>query len=96
MEHGLVVNVVLGQRPDAILELLALEDQLLLIDGDAFSVLYFDLHVVDRLRAVNFDDHGLACWSFYMNLGLHRQMIVTKVKHRGEIDVAEPRKLSEG
>lgn len=60
MEHRLAVNVILGERPDVVLELLAREDQLLLIHGNAFLVLYPDLHVVDRLRALHFDDDGLA------------------------------------
>jgi len=48
MEGRLLLDVVVAQRP-AVLELLAREDEALLIRGDALLVLDLRLHVLDRV-----------------------------------------------
>ena len=59
MEGGLLLNVVVGQGA-AILELLAGEDQTLLIRGDALLVLNLGLDVVDGVGALHLEGDGLA------------------------------------
>jgi len=49
VQGRLLLDVVVGQRP-AIFELLAGEDQALLIRRDAFLVLNLGLHVLNRVR----------------------------------------------
>lgn len=48
MKSGLLLDVVIAQST-AILELLASEDETLLVGGDAFLVLDLGLDIVDRI-----------------------------------------------
>ena len=53
MQCRLLLDVVVGQCP-TILQLLAGEDQTLLVRRDALLILNLGLDVVDRVRALNF------------------------------------------
>lgn len=59
MEGGLLLDVVVGQGA-AILQLLASEDQTLLIRGDALLVLDLALDVVDGIARLDLKGDGLA------------------------------------
>ena len=49
MESGLLLDVVIRESA-TVLELLACEDQALLVRGNAFLVLNLRLHIVDGIR----------------------------------------------
>ena len=59
MERRLLLDVVVGQRA-AVLELLAREDQALLVRGDALLVLDLGLDVVDGVGRLDLESDGLA------------------------------------
>ena len=59
VQSGLLLDVVV-RKSTAVLELLAREDQTLLVGGDAFLVLDLGLHVVDRVRRLHIQGNGLA------------------------------------
>ena len=59
MECGLLLNVVVTQCT-AVLELLASEDEALLIGGDALLVLDLGLDVVDSVGRLDIESNGLA------------------------------------
>ena len=59
MEGRLLLNVVVGQGT-AILELLAGEDQTLLVGGNALLVLNLRLDIVDGIRGLDLEGDGLA------------------------------------
>ena len=59
MESRLLLDVVVRKRA-AVLELLAREDEALLIRGDALLVLDLLLHVLDRVRRLDVEGDGLA------------------------------------
>ena len=61
VEGGLLLDVVVGKSA-AVLELLAGEDETLLIRGDALLVLDLGLDIVDGVRRLNIERDGLACW----------------------------------
>merc|ERR1719167_400137 len=52
VESGLLLDVVVGQSP-AILQLLASEDQPLLVRGDSLLVLDLGLDILDRVRGLH-------------------------------------------
>ena len=58
MEGALLLDVVVGQS-SSVLELLASEDESLLIGWDSFLVLDLLLHIVDGVRALNLEGDGL-------------------------------------
>src|SRR3989344_1136314 len=59
VERGLLLDVVVGQGA-AVLELLAGEDEALLIGRDALLVLNLLLHVLDRVAGLDLEGDGLA------------------------------------
>jgi len=59
VESGLLLNVVVGQGA-AVLELLASEDQALLVGRNALLVLDLALNVVDGIGGLNLEGDGLA------------------------------------
>ena len=59
VEGGLLLDVVVREGA-AILELLAREDQALLVGGDALLVLDLGLDVVDGVGRLNLEGDGLA------------------------------------
>merc|ERR1712008_479608 len=59
MKRALLLDVVVGQSP-AILELLASEDQPLLVRGDALLVLDLGLDVLDGVGWLNLKSDGLS------------------------------------
>jgi len=59
MESGLLLDVVVGKSA-AVFELLAGEDQALLVGGNAFLVLNLALDIVDSVRGLNLEGDGLA------------------------------------
>ena len=58
VKSALLLNIIIGQRT-SILELLAREDEALLIRGDAFLVLDLRLDVVDGIRGFDLKSDGL-------------------------------------
>merc|ERR1712167_366643 len=72
----LLLNVVVAKRA-AVLELLASEDETLLIGRDALLVLNLLLHVVDRVAGLHVQRDGLA------RQGLHKDLhAAAKTKHQ--------------
>jgi hypothetical protein len=59
MEGGLLLDVVVGQSA-AVLELLAGEDQALLVRRDALLVLNLALNIVDSVGGLDLESNGLA------------------------------------
>merc|ERR1719412_1070185 len=59
VEGGLLLDVVVGEGP-SVLELLASEDQPLLVRGDALLVLDFGLDILDGVRGLNLEGDCLA------------------------------------
>lgn len=59
MEGGFLLDVVIAQGA-SIFELLAGENQTLLVGGDAFFVLDFGFDVVDRVGGLDFEGDGFA------------------------------------
>ena len=59
MEGGLLLDVVVRESA-AVLELLASEDQALLVRGDALLVLDLGLDVVDGVGRLHLEGDGLA------------------------------------
>jgi len=67
MEGGLLLNIVVGEGT-AIFELLAGEDQALLVGGDSLLVLDFGLDIVDGVAGLNLEGDSLA------REGLHKDL----------------------
>ena len=67
MESGLLLDVVIGQGP-VVLQLLASEDQSLLVRRNAFLVLNLGLDIVDGVRWLDIESDGLA------SKGLHEDL----------------------
>ena len=67
MERRLLLDVVV-RKGAAILELLACEDEPLLVRWDAFLVLDFGLNVLDSVRGLNIKSDGLASQRLDENL----------------------------
>jgi hypothetical protein len=59
VQGALLLDVVVAQRA-AVLQLLAREDQALLVGGDALLVLDLLLHVLDRVRGLHVQRDSLA------------------------------------
>jgi len=70
MEGGFLLDVVV-RKGSSILELLASEDESLLIGRDAFLVLDLGLHVLDGVRWFDFEGDGLS------GKGLHEDLHTT-------------------
>merc|ERR1712112_448072 len=68
MQSGLLLNVVVGEGP-TVLELLASEDQPLLIWGNSFLVLDLGLNILDGVRGFHLQSDRLA--SQGLNEDLH-------------------------
>ena len=60
VEGGLLLDVVVREGA-AVLELLAGEDEALLVRGDSLLVLDLGLHIVDGVRRLHIERDGLAC-----------------------------------
>ena len=75
MESGLLLDVVVGEGP-AVLELLASEDQPLLVRGDALLVLDLGLDVLDGVGGLDLKGDGLA--SEGLDKDLH--LLIRKLK----------------
>ena len=67
MERRLLLDVVVGERA-AVLELLAREDEALLIRRNALLVLDLRLHVVNRVGRLDLEGDGLAGEGLHENL----------------------------
>merc|ERR1719270_2059243 len=67
VKSGLLLGVVVGQSP-AILQLLASEDQPLLVRGDSLLVLDLSLDILDRVRGLHLKGDGLARESLHEDL----------------------------
>ena len=59
MEGGLLLNVIIRESA-AVLELLAGEDQALLVRRDALLVLNLALNIVDSVGGLDLESNGLA------------------------------------
>ena len=68
MERGLLLNVVVRQSA-AVLQLLAGEDQTLLIWGNSLLVLNLGLDVLDGIRGLDVERDGLSCVSLSLPNG---------------------------
>ena len=80
VKSALLLNVVV-RKSTSILKLLAGKNQTLLVGGDAFLVLDFSLHVIDRVGRLDFQRDG------FTSQGLHKDLHTTtetenKVKGR--------------
>ena len=69
MEGGLLLDIVVS-KGSAILQLLASEDQSLLVRGDALLVLDLGLHVVDGVRGLHLQRDGLPRQGLHEDLHL--------------------------
>ena len=69
VEGGLLLDVVVGEGA-AVLELLAGEDEPLLVRGDALLVLDLGLHVVDGVRGLHLQRDGLPRQGLHEDLHL--------------------------
>ena len=67
MQGALLLDVVVGQRA-AVLQLLAGENQALLVRRDALLVLDLLLDVLDSIRGLNLQGDGLSSQGLYENL----------------------------
>merc|ERR1711941_136290 len=67
MQRGLLLDVVI-RKGMTVLQLFACEDQPLLVWWDAFLVLYFCLHVVNRVAGLDIEGDRLACKSLHEDL----------------------------
>jgi len=67
VEGGLLLDVVVGEGP-SVFELLASEDQPLLVRGDALLVLDLGLDVLDGVGGLNLQGDGLPGQSLHENL----------------------------
>ena len=67
---GFLLDVVVGKRP-SVLQLLASEDQALLVRRDAFLVLDLSLHIIDGVAGLNIQSNRLA------RQGLHEDLHAT-------------------
>lgn len=67
MERGIFLNVVVGHRA-AILELLAGENESLLIRWNSLFILNLLLHVLDRVRRLHIERDRLARQSLHEDL----------------------------
>ena len=67
MEGGLFLDVVVGET-SSVLQLLAGEDESLLIGRDAFFVLDLALDGLNRVRGLNVESDGLAGEGLHENL----------------------------
>ena len=67
MERRLLLDVVVAQRA-AIFQLLAREDEALLVGRDALLVLDLLFHVVDRVARLHVERDGLAGEGFHEDL----------------------------
>ena len=59
MESGFLLDVVVGEGT-AVLQLLASEDQTLLVGGDALLILDLALNVVDGIAGLDLESDGLS------------------------------------
>jgi len=67
MEGRLLLDVIVGEGA-AVFELLAGEDQALLVRGDSLLVLDFGFDIVNRVRAFDLKGDGLAREGLHENL----------------------------
>jgi len=70
MESGLLLDIIIRKGP-TILELLAGEDEALLVGWDSFLILNFGLHIIDRVRRLDLQCNGLS------GKGLHKDLHAT-------------------
>ena len=75
MEGGLLLDVVV-RKSTAVLELLASEDETLLVGRDALLVLDLGLHVVDGVGWLDLKGDGLASQSLDENLHVLSVVVV--------------------
>jgi len=68
VEGGLLLDVVVAESA-SVFELLASEDEALLVRGDAFLILDFGLHVLNGVALLHIEGDGLA--SKGLNEDLH-------------------------
>merc|ERR1712168_1001386 len=69
-DPGTTIFIVVVRQSAAILELLASEDQTLLIGRNSFLVLDFSFHIFDRITRLDLEGDGFTRESFYKNLHL--------------------------
>lgn len=67
VESALLLNIIVGEGA-TVLELLASEDEALLVWGDTLLILNLGLNIVDGIRRFDFESDGLSGQSLYENL----------------------------
>ena len=70
VESGLLLDVVVRES-STVFQLLAGEDQSLLVRGDALLVLDLSLHVLDRVACFDLESNSLSCQSLDEYLHAH-------------------------
>jgi hypothetical protein len=85
VEGGLLLNVVI-RKSASVLELLASEDQTLLVGGDSLLVLDLGLHGVDGVRALDLEGDGLASEGLHEDL---KQTLSVMYKLRSEVQIEQ-------
>ena len=83
VKGGLLLDVVVGEGA-AVLELLAGEDQALLVRGDALLVLDLGLDVLDGVRGLHIEGDGLTREGLDEDLHLERRGVVRRRKKINE------------
>ena len=84
VERGLLLDVVVGEGA-SVLELLAGEDEALLVGGDTLLVLNFGLHVVNGVGALHVQSNGLSGQSLHEYLHFYNNkpaIMLSKLAHR--------------
>ncbi len=81
MERRLLLDVVVGQRAP-VFELLAREDQPLLVGRDALLVLDLGLHVLDRVARLDLERDRFASQRLHEDLHLGLAFFFKKVLER--------------
>merc|ERR1712224_912309 len=67
VERRLLLDVIVG-KCTAVFQLLACEDQSLLVRWDAFFILNLCLDIIDRMRSLHVKRDGFACQSLHKDL----------------------------
>ncbi|KAA3467502.1 Glucose-repressible alcohol dehydrogenase transcriptional effector CCR4 [Gossypium australe] len=67
VQSRFLLDVVVCQGP-SIFKLLPCKDQPLLVWGDSFLILDLGLHIINSVRAFNFQSYGLSCQCLHKNL----------------------------
>merc|ERR1719401_293690 len=85
VQGGFFLDVVIAQSP-TVFKLFACKDETLLVRSDAFFILYFGFHVVNRVRCLHVECDSLPSQGFHENL--HGE--VTRASCAPQADLTNP------